>query len=607
MVVARDRYVAEDAAGAIVVELRAAPGRRRHRGRRRPAPRSCTRDRADNVVGARRRGARRRRRRAAPPRRTSSSGASRSSAAPPRRSRAAASSRASTRRAGCSCYDATQAPTGIRNGLSRLFDLDARPRPRRRARRRRRLRRQGHPVLSRGGPGPARGPPARDAGQVDRGPARALHRLHARAQAGPPRPGGGERRRPDPRARDELPARQRRLLPVRADHPDHHARRSSRARTGSTTTATTSRPCSRTGSPTSPYRGAGRPHARVRDGARSWTALAIELGLDRAEIRRRNFIRPDEFPYDVGVTFQDGGPTVYDSGDYPAGLDAAARGDRLRRLRGAPRGGPRRGAALGLGIGCYVEGTGIGPYEGAAIDVQVRRHRDGGDRPVEPGPGPPDDPRPDRRRRARRADRAHPVTTGDTRRLGCGVGHVREPHRGRLRQRGAQGGGRRCAGRPPSWPPGILEVDPGGPRVRRRRGRRRRLARARARARPARRDGEPAALRVRRGVGARPRCSPGACTRRRTSRSRTGRRPGLNAVEYYSPTSGVFGFGMHAAVVEIDAATCDVRILDYVVRPRLRAHHQPDRSSRGRCTAASRRGSAARCTSGWPTTTRASC
>ena len=45
-----------------------------------------------------------------------------------------------------------------------------------------------------------------------------------------------------------------------------------------------------------------------------------------------------------------------------------------------------------------------------------------------------------------------------------------------------------------------------------------------------------------------------------------GTTPGLNAIEYYSPASGVFGFGMHAAVVEVDAATCDVRILRYVVQ-----------------------------------------
>ncbi|HEX5782901.1 MAG TPA: molybdopterin cofactor-binding domain-containing protein, partial [Solirubrobacteraceae bacterium] len=44
-----------------------------------------------------------------------------------------------------------------------------------------------------------------------------------------------------------------------------------------------------------------------------------------------------------------------------------------------------------------------------------------------------------------------------------------------------------------------------------------------------------------------------------------GTTPGLSAIEYFSPASGVFGFGMHAAVVEVDEATCDVRILDYVV------------------------------------------
>ena len=44
-----------------------------------------------------------------------------------------------------------------------------------------------------------------------------------------------------------------------------------------------------------------------------------------------------------------------------------------------------------------------------------------------------------------------------------------------------------------------------------------------------------------------------------------GTTPGLNAVEYYSPKSGVFGYGIHAAVVEIDPDTCEIRILDYVV------------------------------------------
>ncbi len=112
--------------------------------------------------------------------------------------------------------------------------------------------------------------------------------------------------------------------------------------------------------PTSPYRGAGRPHGcfvmeRVLD------TVAARLGLDRAEVRRRNFIRPDEFPHDTGIAWQDGNRAVYDSGDYPALLEEC-----LRRL------GPRpEGEHVGMGLGVYVEGTGVGPYEGAHVQVLV--------------------------------------------------------------------------------------------------------------------------------------------------------------------------------------------------------------------------------------------
>ena len=99
--------------------------------------------------------------------------------------------------------------------------------------------------------------------------------------------------------------------------------------------------------------------------------IARELGLEPAEVRRRNLIQPDEFPWDVGLTFQDGGPTRYDSGNYPAGPRDGARDDR--RAATSARARPRRareGRYLGLGIGCYVEGTGIGPYEGAHVRVE---------------------------------------------------------------------------------------------------------------------------------------------------------------------------------------------------------------------------------------------
>jgi CO/xanthine dehydrogenase Mo-binding subunit len=112
--------------------------------------------------------------------------------------------------------------------------------------------------------------------------------------------------------------------------------------------------------PTSPYRGAGRPHAcfvmeRVMD------AIAADLGLERAEVRRRNFIQPDQFPYETGILWQDGNRAVYDSGNYPQLLEEC-----LRLL------GPRpEGDHVGTGLGVYVEGTGVGPYEGAHVQVLV--------------------------------------------------------------------------------------------------------------------------------------------------------------------------------------------------------------------------------------------
>ena len=69
---------------------------------------------------------------------------------------------------------------------------------------------------------------------------------------------------------------------------------------------------------TTPVRGAGRPQA-VFAMERLMDRVARKLGLDRAEVRRRNFIQPEQMPYSVGLTFRDGKPLVYDSGDYPKG------------------------------------------------------------------------------------------------------------------------------------------------------------------------------------------------------------------------------------------------------------------------------------------------
>src|SRR5206468_3020358 len=120
---------------------------------------------------------------------------------------------------------------------------------------------------------------------------------------------------------------------------------------------------------TTPYRGAGRPHgAFVME--RVIGLIARQLRLGPAEVRRRNFIQPEEFPWDVGLTFQDGGPTRYDSGNYPAGLEMALQALAAPRFRAEQAAARAEGRYLGLGIGCYVEGTGIGPYEGAHVRVE---------------------------------------------------------------------------------------------------------------------------------------------------------------------------------------------------------------------------------------------
>src|SRR5215831_2647728 len=93
--------------------------------------------------------------------------------------------------------------------------------------------------------------------------------------------------------------------------------------------------------PTTPVRGAGRPNVafvleRLAD------RVARELKIDRAAVRRDSFVAKDQFPYATGMKARDGSPVVYDSGDYHACLDTAS----------------------------YVEDTGLGPYEGAAVAIE---------------------------------------------------------------------------------------------------------------------------------------------------------------------------------------------------------------------------------------------
>jgi CO/xanthine dehydrogenase Mo-binding subunit len=123
--------------------------------------------------------------------------------------------------------------------------------------------------------------------------------------------------------------------------------------------------------PVTPYRGAGQPQAvfvveRVMD------LIARETGRDRAVVRLANLVQPHQMPYDVGLpNYRGAGTVVYDSGDYPAvlrrALEMADYGRRAEECRAARR----QGRWLGLGVACYVELTGVGPFEGATIRVDT--------------------------------------------------------------------------------------------------------------------------------------------------------------------------------------------------------------------------------------------
>lgn len=119
-----------------------------------------------------------------------------------------------------------------------------------------------------------------------------------------------------------------------------------------------------------PYRGAGRQHG-VFVIERLLDLAAKELGIELPEIRRRNFIPPDEFPYDNKLIYQDFTNLVYDSGDYEPSLDRALEmigyDEFVNQIQPQAR---SEGRTVGIGIVAYVEGTGIGPYEGARVQVQ---------------------------------------------------------------------------------------------------------------------------------------------------------------------------------------------------------------------------------------------
>ncbi len=302
--------------------------------------------------------------------------------------------------------------------------------------------------------------------------------------------------------------------------------------------------------PTSPYRGAGRPHAcfvmeRVLD------AIAGATGVAREEVRRRNLIGPDDFPYEVGVAWQDGNTVVYDSGNYPQLLDRA-----LKLL------GPRpEGDHIGRGVAVYVEGTGVGPYEGAHVQVLVNGK-------VVAATGIPSQ------------GQAHAtvwaqvvadelgvdvadveVTSGDTRRFPWGVGTfasrgaVTAGNAMHVAARAVADKAKRIAAEHLEAAPEDLELVAGRVRVKGSPDKAIPLAAVAVLSNPVRYafgGGTEAATQF----AARPRPGPPL---------QHGDEPGLEATGYYSPPGSTWASGCHAAYVRIDPRTFRLEILKYVV------------------------------------------
>jgi len=310
-----------------------------------------------------------------------------------------------------------------------------------------------------------------------------------------------------------------------------------------------------------PYRGAGRPQG-VFAMERTMDAIAERLGRDRAEVREVNFIRPDEMPYDHGLIFQDGRPLIYDSGDYPASLA------KLKKLVGWEEFAAEReqaraeGRRVGIGLACYVEGTGVGPYEGAHVRVETN-----GKVVVATGLTTQGQGHETVFAQVAASELGVPVedvavVTGDTRRFKYAVGTfasraaVMSGNAVALAARKVRAKALRIAGEALEVDPADLEVVDGVVRVRGVPDAEIPLATVAVLANPLRYAfDEQAKQATQFAVGGGAEVPPVA----------DDDEPGLEATDYYSPVRSTFANGVHAAVVETDPDTAEVKILRYCV------------------------------------------
>jgi CO/xanthine dehydrogenase Mo-binding subunit len=310
-----------------------------------------------------------------------------------------------------------------------------------------------------------------------------------------------------------------------------------------------------------PYRGAGRPQG-VFCMERTIDRIAAHLGLDRTAVRAANFIQPGEFPYDQGLIFQDGRPLIYDSGDYPESLRMLKEligwdGFAAERERAA-----EQGRRIGIGIGCYVEGTGLGPYEGGHVQItsdgrvhvstgltsQGQGHETVFAQIAASELGVP-------------LERVS-VVTGDTRRFGYAVGTfasraaVMSGNAIALACRAVREKALRIAADALEADPGDLEISDGMVHVAGAPGASIPLATVATLANPLRYAFDEQAGRATQFAG------PVEMDRPPVAE---GEEPGLEGREYYSPIRSTFASGMHAAIVETDPDTAEITILRYAV------------------------------------------
>jgi aerobic carbon-monoxide dehydrogenase large subunit len=309
-----------------------------------------------------------------------------------------------------------------------------------------------------------------------------------------------------------------------------------------------------------PYRGAGRPQG-VFAMERTLDAVADELGLDRALVRSRNLIQPEEMPFDQRLVFQDGRPLIYDSGDYPgmlAKIKALVGWDGFAAERQAAAAQGRR---IGIGLALYVEGTGVGPYEGAHVVVepsgkvkaatglttQGQGHYTAFAQVVADELGVP------------MADVE--VVTGDTRRFPYAVGTfasraaVMSGSAMAVAARSVRTKALRIAAEALEVSPDDLEIEDGVVQVRGAPGTRLPLATVAVLSNPLRYAFDEAAQ-------AATQFAVGAANDVPVP---PGEEPGLEATGYYSPERSTFASGAHAVVVETDVETAEIRILRYCV------------------------------------------